>query len=165
MFQHYVPPQFQDEMSRETSPHDPRISSSRTTIPNTRQGNLSILASHLLHGTNHAVPQYLMVVMLVAVFFVNPLTLFGVTPSLHFPGHSAGSMRTLNAYEQIGGEDGAVVMSSAVYWGLWIFRLMVAALCFGWATLKSVPNLSDSQEAVSFWRLRKQADSDLQTVS
>ena len=74
-------------------------------------------------------------------------------------------MRTLNAYEQIGGEDGALVMSSAVYWGLWAFRLVVAALCFGWATLKSVPNLSDSQEAVSFWRLRKQADSDMQTVS
>lgn len=103
--------------------------------------------------------------MLVAIFFVNPLALFGSATNLNFPSHSPGSVRTLSTYEQIGGEDGAVVMSSAMYWGLWVFRLVVAALCFGWATLKSVPNRSGSLQTVNFWRLRKQADNDVQIVS
>ena len=134
---------------------------SRETSPNTaRPGNMSLLASHLLQGPRNPVPQYLIVVMLVAIFFVNPLALMSGSSTLQFSSHSVGSARTLNSYSE-DMED-----SWAVYGALWAFRLAMAVLCFGWATLKCVPNLSGgSQEAASYWRLRKQADKDMQNVS
>ena len=101
-----------------------------------------------------------MVVMLVAIFFVNPLALLSGSSSLQFSSHSVGGARTLSSYQE------EVEDSWAVYGALWAFRLAMAVLCFGWATLKCVPNLSgSSQEAVSYWRLRKQADKDMQNVS
>ena len=57
-------------------------------------------------------------------------------------------------------------MSTVMWVGVWFLRLFVAALCFGWMTLKSMPKvMANSSESVQFWRLRKQAEKDLQKVS
>ena len=112
--------------------------------------------------------QYLMVVMLVAVLFVNPLTISGPGSSFRMMSHSTGSSRTLNTYGtnfETDIEEGNFSVDSFVYAGVWMLRILVAALCFGWMTLKSIPKvMANSQDAVNFWRFRKQAEEDLQKV-
>lgn len=107
-----------------------------------------------------------MVVTLLAVFFINPLTFYGPGAVLPGPvtGHHSGSARSLSGFEVVGGADMSPV--GAVIWaGMWLLRLLVAALCFGWMTLKSMPRvMANSSNSVHFWRLRKQAEKDLQKV-
>ena len=121
---------------------------------------MSFLASHLLQGT---VGQYLMVVMLVAIFFINPLSF---TPSVRQTSKHGG-MRALNSLEldddNVGGDQ---MMDMVIYFGFWALRIFIAAVCFGWMTLKSMPKVvANSQDAVRFWRYRKQAENELQKVS
>ena len=113
--------------------------------------------------------QYLMVVMLLAVFFVNPLTLSGNGRSnaLHSVPHSAGSVRTINAYET-DYDDVEIRRSSAdvmVYVGVWVLRVVVTVLCFGWMSLKAIPRIiANSQDSIQFWRSKKQAEEDIEKV-
>ena len=56
-------------------------------------------------------------------------------------------------------------MDMAIYFGFWALRILMAAICFGWMTLKSMPKIvANSNDAVRFWRFRKQAESDLSKV-
>ena len=56
-------------------------------------------------------------------------------------------------------------MDMAIYVGFWVLRILMAAICFGWMTLKSMPKLvANSNDAVRFWRFRKQAENDLMKV-
>lgn len=49
--------------------------------------------------------------------------------------------------------------------GFWALRVFVAALCFGWITLRSMPRvMANSQESLHYWRLRKQAEKDIENV-
>ena len=127
-----------------------------------------LLQSTAPHHSNYS--QLLMVVTLVAIFFVNPLT-FVSTAGRGGPlgaHHSAGgSMRTLNTLDSpVMVDDGYYhSMDMAIYVGFWILRILVAAVCFGWMTLKSMPKIvANSNDAVKFWRFRKQAENDLMKV-
>ena len=108
----------------------------------------------------------LMCVLLVAVFFVNPLYFTGHHPNL-IGGHT-GSMRTLSsidnpAINQIA--DESYEMGTLVWGMLWLVRVLVAAVCFGWVTLRSLTAFGPSApEGVKFWRFWKQAQQDLQKV-
>ncbi len=52
-----------------------------------------------------------------------------------------------------------------MFLGFWMLRIFVAALCFGWMTLKSMPRImANSPESLTFWRLRKQAEKDIENV-
>lgn len=127
----------QDKMSREASP----------------SSHMSL--SHLLQ--RNQAPQYLMVVMLVAVFWFNPLVMLG--GASHQPAHISGG-RSLHSI----GSD--LEDNWGVYWAMWALKLVVTALCFGWASLRALPHLPGSSgEAIRYWRLRKQAERDVQNVS
>ena len=107
----------------------------------------------------------LMCVLLVAVFFVNPLYFTGHHPNI-IGGHTPGGMRTLSSVEDPRGMSNEGDMFGVVCWGvLWLVRLLVAAACFGWIHIRSVANLdSSSPEGVKFWRFWKQAQQDLHKV-
>ena len=129
----------------------------------------SLLTSQLLQGTAPHHPsfsQFLMVVTLVAIFFVNPLSFMGA--SLGVPQSSAaggGSMRTLNTLDSPFTTENASSTDTALYVGLWVFRILIASVCFGWMSLKSMPKVvANSNDAVRFWRFRKQAENDLLKV-
>ena len=138
---------------------------SRGTSPNSKP-----FFSQYLHNPvrNGSVSQYLMVVMLAAIFFVNPLSLSGSVPVLHSMSYSPGKVRTLSAFD--GAFDEAVDDGWGSYYfistvGVLTLRIIVACLCFGWITLKSTSKLmAKSQGSIHFWRLRKQAEKDLQKV-
>ena len=113
-----------------------------------------------------AASQYLMMVMLVAVFFVNPLALsgYGDPSSLHVAPHSTGHARSLNTYEDMGVVRPSSAYSVA-YLGVWMLRMLVAVMCFGWMTLRAMPRvIANSNESVQFWRFRKQAEKDIEEV-
>lgn len=112
--------------------------------------------------------QYLMVVMLVAVFFVNPLAFVGgPAGGIHHVTPHIGAARTILGSPD---EPAAAALTSPsldtlMYVGFLALRVLVACLCFGWMTLKSVPRImANSQDSVHFWRLRKQAEKDLEQV-
>ncbi len=119
-----------------------------------------------IRPVNGAASQYLMMVMLVAIFFVNPLALSGVGgPSLHVAPHSMGYSRSLNSFEDMEVFKSSW-MYSVAYVGLWLFRIMFALFCFGWMTLKAMPRVvANSTESVQYWRYRKQADKNIEEVS
>ena len=103
-----------------------------------------------------------MCVLLVAVFFINPLYFTGHHSNI-IGGHTPGGMRTLSSVDALQ-EEGDVV--SVFWWGVvWLVRLLVAAVCFGWIHVHSI-GTSDhsSHEGVKFWRFWKQAQQDLQKV-
>ena len=106
-----------------------------------------------------------MCVLLVAVFFVNPLYFTGHHPNI-IGGHTPGGMRTLSGVEdpQAMANEGDVF--GVVCWGvLWLVRLLVAAACFGWIHIRSVTAFDHlSPEGVKFWRFWKQAQQDLHKV-
>jgi hypothetical protein len=126
------------------------------------------LPTHLLHSAlpSSTMPHLLMCVLLVAVFFVNPLYFTGHHPNI-IGGHTPGGMRTLNTIESPGklavdgGGEGYVV--GMFWWGVvWCVRLLVAAVCFGWVHLRSAAQFDgSSSEGVRFWRFWKQAQQDL----
>ena len=134
----------------------------------------ALLTSHLLQGTasHHSTfPQFLMVVTLVAIFFVNPLSFVSTLGGRGGPlgvHPSSGSMRTLNTLDSPGVVvDGDFYNSTdmAVYACFWVLRILIAAVCFGWMTLKSMPKIvANSNDAVRYWRFRKQAENDLLKV-
>ena len=105
-----------------------------------------------------------MCVLLVAAFFVNPLSLSGRSGRV---GDHAGGMRTLSVADspnEIAGEDHMI--NSVIYGLFWVLRIVLAAGCFGWMTLWSMPKITpNSSDAVRFWRFRKQAENDLRKVS
>ena len=130
----------------------------------TAPSNMSSLVTRLLQGSGKsALPQYLMCVLLFAVCFFNPLSYTG--SRFHSGGMSHdGNMRTLNAYGMGESERWDASMTFA-YLMVWLIRFLVAGLCFGWLTLKSLPRVfADSSGAVRFWRARKQAEIDVQRV-
>lgn len=143
---------------------------SHSASPTSKASFFSQFLQNPLRPTSGAASQYLMVVMLVAVFFVNPLALYGQgSPNaLHAVPHSVGSVRTINAYEA-DYEDVEVRRSSVdvmVYVGVWMLRVLFAALCFGWMTLKAMPRVvANSQDSVQFWRFKKQAEKDIEEVT
>ena len=106
---------------------------------------------------------YVMVVTLLAVFFINPLNLYGAGPVLPMMDHQLGSVRTLSSMDV---EEGTGSTGYLMLMGVWLLRLSVAVLCFGWMILKSMPRImANSPDSVQFWRLRKQAEKDVQKVS
>ena len=77
----------------------------------------------------------------------------------------AGSMRTLNTLDSPIPDVKYTSMDMAIYFGFWALRIFIAAICFGWMTLKSMPKIvANSNDAVRFWRFKKQAESDLLKV-
>lgn len=153
------------DASREASP--PGLLSS--VIDEGMDTKMSMLTSQLLQGTTHhhhtSFSQFLMVVTLVAIFFINPLSFMspgGVGGPLHAVG--GGSMRTLNTLDAPI-DVKYTPMDTALYFGFWALRILIAAICFGWMTLKSMPKIvANSSDAVRFWRFRKQAENDLSKV-
>ena len=132
---------------------------------------MSMLTSQLLQGTTaHHHPsfsQFLMVVTLVAIFFINPLSFMspGIGGPLSSGPHAAGSMRTLHTLDSPTIDVKYTAMDTALYFGFWALRILIAAICFGWMTLKSMPKIvANSNDAVRFWRFRKQAENDLSKV-
>lgn len=124
---------------------------------------MSILASHLIQGTNRAsnIPRFLMCVLMMSVFFINPMTFTGRAPTYPHQGGRTLSAIDLDspAYEE------EYAMGSFLYFLFWGLRILIAAGCFGWVTLRSMPKVrANSQDAVRFWRFRKQAENDLQKV-
>lgn len=110
--------------------------------------------------------QYLMVVMLVAVFFVNPFTFSGPGVVHEKMVPHTGGVRTVLGSPSVGVSEGYSTLDAMVYVGFWVLRILVACLCFGWITLKSMPRImANSQDSVHFWRLRKQAEKYLEQVS
>jgi len=114
--------------------------------------------------------QYLLCVLLVAVFFINPLSFTG-QHLVRSSGHVAAATRTLSASEEMMDltnqmEGGDLVTANIVYYLFWVLRVLIAAGCFGYLTLKSMPRITaNSSDAVRFWRFRKQAENDLQKVN
>lgn len=125
------------------------------------------LPSHLLHSTipSSTVPHMLMCVLLVAVFFVNPLYFTGHNPNI-IGGHTLGGMRTLSSVDSSMVESSEGFMVGVFSWALvWLARLVVAAVCFGWIHIRSVASFDGtSPEGVKFWRFWKQAQQDLHKV-
>ncbi len=110
-----------------------------------------------------------MVVMLTAVFFINPFSDAGPGgPVVRMMASSPGSVRTLNSFEgnfEPNFTEARSSVDTMIYFGFWIFRIFVAALCFGWITLKSMPRvMTNSRDSVQYWRFRKQAEMDIQKV-
>ena len=105
-----------------------------------------------------------MCVLLVAVFFVNPLYFTGHHPNI-IGGHTPGGMRTLSSVEGLV-ESSEGYMVGVFWWALvWLVRLLVAATCFGWINIRSVSSFDvSSPEGVKFWRFWKQAQQDLHKV-
>jgi hypothetical protein len=105
-------------------------------------------------------PHLLMCVLLVAVFFVNPLYFTGHHSHI-IGGHTPGGMRTLSSVPDNLPADEYV--TGVFWWGMvWIVRLLVAAVCFGWLHIRSVAQFGPSSpEGVKFWRFWKQAQQDL----
>lgn len=105
-----------------------------------------------------------MCVLLVAVFFVNPLYFTGHHPNI-IGGHTPGGMRTLNSVNNPSVLDEGD-MVGVFWWGVvWLVRLLVAAVCFGWIHVHSIAGFDQSSpEGVRFWRFWKQAQQDLQKV-
>ncbi len=126
---------------------------SREPSPNSRVASgLTLLASHMLQRSS--APQYLMIVLLLAVFTLNPL------PSSHIASR-AHNGRTLNALDSLDHSEGDWLMLG----GLWTLRILLTLLTFGWFTLTRTPSVSsDSTQAVAYWRLTKQAHKDVQNV-
>ena len=159
------------DASREASP--PGLLSS--VIDDGMDTKMSLLTSQLLQGTTHhhhtSFSQFIMVVTLVAIFFVNPLSFMspGVGGPLgsgpHAVGGGGGSMRTLSTLDSPV-DVKYTSMDTALYFGFWALRILIAAICFGWMTLKSMPRIvANSNDAVRFWRFRKQAENDLSKVA
>jgi len=169
----------QDEnfFGTETSP--PSSGDSVTTTTHHRHSQPSLLASHLMQGTvmgrggrggTSNFSQYLLCVLLVAVFFINPLSFTG-QHLVRSSGHVAAATRTLSASEEMMDltnqmEGGDLVTANIIYYLFWVLRVLIAAGCFGYLTLKSMPRITaNSSDAVRFWRFRKQAENDLQKVN
>ncbi len=127
---------------------------SREPSPNSRPvSGLTLLATQMLQRS--AAPQYLMIVLLLAAFTLNPL------PSSLSAGSNTHHGRTLSALDSTG-PDGDWIM----FGGLWALRMLLALLTFGWLTLRATPSLSSgSTQAVAYWRLTMQAHKDMQNVS
>ena len=108
--------------------------------------------------------QYLLCVLLVAVFFINPLSFTGQ----HMVQHGAqvpGGMRSLASEDGMVLTEGGDMTGKILYYLFWVLRVIIAAGCFGYLTLKSMPRVKiNSSDAVRFWRFRKQAENDLQKV-
>ena len=169
------PVQDENFFGTETSPPSSGDSVSTTTHHHHHHHNQpSLLASHLMQGTMMGrggrasnFSQYLLCVLLVAVFFINPLSFTGqhfVRSSDHF----AGGMRSLSTSEGMMDpmEGGDHMTASILYYLFWVLRVLIAAGCFGYLTLKSMPRVTaNSTDAVRFWRFQKQAENDLQKVS
>jgi len=109
-----------------------------------------------------------MVVMLVAIFFFNPLAFSGPGPAADMIMHHTGNARSLSAVEELDSvvkEEGIHFLGAVVVGVFWALRVLFAALCFGWFTLRSLPKvMANSKDSVHFWRLRKQAEKDLEKV-
>lgn len=102
-----------------------------------------------------------------AVFFVNPFSLSGPGSVARMMGgqHTGGAGRSLSAIEMDTAGESNHSMNTLAFVGVWALRVLVAALCFGWMTLKSIPKvMANSQDSVQFWRLRKQAEKDVEKV-
>lgn len=125
---------------------------SREHSPNSRVGSgLAMFATQMLQRS--AAPQYLMIVLLLAAFTLNPL------PSSYI-GTKSHHGRTLSGLDTAESEGDWIVLG-----GLWALRTLLALLTFGWLTLRGTPSLSTgSTEAVAYWRLTKQAQRDMQNV-
>lgn len=128
---------------------------------------ISVLASHLMQRADLSshMARRVFCVILLAVFFVNPLTFFlphGESPV----GNHAGSMRSLSGLETSSQLPEPVrLMDSITYLLLWAMRLLVAAAVFGWMALRSFPTVApNSKGAVQFWRYKMQAEKDVQKV-
>ena len=89
----------------------------------------------------------------------------GIGGPLSSGPHAAGSMRTLHTLDSPTIDVKYTAMDTALYFGFWALRILIAAICFGWMTLKSMPKIvANSNDAVRFWRFRKQAENDLSKV-
>lgn len=127
----------------------------------------SFFNRYLPTATQQNASRYLLVVMLAAVFFINPLSLFGTHgPALQGMVHSVSSVRTLQSSSDLGVDSvQQQPVNTLVYIGFWLLRILAGTLCFGWMTLKSMPKvMANSQDSVQFWRFKKQAEKDLQKV-
>ena len=108
--------------------------------------------------------QYLLCVLLVAVFFINPLSFTGQHIIQH-GAHVPGGMRSLASEDGMVLTEGGDMTGKILYYLFWVLRVIIAAGCFGYLTLKSMPRVKiNSSDAVRFWRFRKQAENDLQKV-
>ena len=139
---------------------------SHNSSPMSKNSFLSQFLRNPIGPVNGAASQYLMMVMLVAVFFVNPLALssMGGAGSLRVGPHSTGYTRTLNAYDNMEVFKPSALYSVA-YLALWALRILVSLLCFGWMTLKAVPRVvANSSESVQYWRYRNQAERNIEQV-
>ena len=148
------------------------------SLISTTQQPHSLLESHLIQGTlmgqgggarsrTSNFSQYLLCVLLVAVFFINPLSFTGQHMVQHGAQVHAG-MRSLSASEEglVVSTEGGDMTGNILYYLFWVLRVVIAAGCFGYLTLKSMPRVKiNSSDAVRFWRFRKQAENDLQKVS
>lgn len=107
-------------------------------------------------------PHLLMCVLLVAVFFVNPLYFTGHHSNI-IGGHTPGGMRTLSSVDPLPPEE---YVTGVFWWSVvWMVRVLVAVVCFGWVHSQSVAQFgSSSTEGVKFWRFWKQAQQDLHKV-
>lgn len=110
-------------------------------------------------STSRMAGQMFMCLMLVICFFIDPFSMTGSQGSDMGTTHS--SQRTLN---WMGGaeEDGVFTLE----WFLtWIFRFLVAGICYGIVWIFSLPKHNPDWEGVRFWRLRKQAEQEIKNVS
>ncbi len=150
-------PYLQDEQAQDLSPRS----------AHGRGGKLSVLASHLMfrHDQTPHVSRRVLCVLLLAVFFINPLSLFLPRGDASI-SHQLGSVRSLSGIDM----DQEIpqpryMADSIIYLLLWALKLLIAAGVFGWMTLRSFPTVPPSSKgAVRFWRYKMQAEKDMQKV-
>ena len=116
-----------------------------------------LLIKHSTSSIVRTAGRTFMCFLLVLCFFFDPFALSGGQEGVVGVGH--GSQRTLNWLDDAG--EGAVT----VEWvGMWVFRLLVASVCFGCVWVYSLPKHDPSYHGVRFWRLRKQAEQEIKKV-
>ncbi len=92
-------------------------------------------------------------------FFADPFSLSGGQIGGMASSISHGSQRTLNSLDS--DVEGVVTMGWMM---MWLFRCIVASVCFGIVWIYSIPRHNPEWEGVRFWRLRKQAEQDIKKV-
>ena len=88
-----------------------------------------------------------------------------VSPPTHARALSGGGMRSLSGMEEVEAgapSDGGRLLLTALFWAL---RLLIAAVCFGWMTFKSLPGIQANPDAGNnYWKFQVQAKKDLERV-
>ena len=119
-----------------------------------------LLQSHPSTTSNARLASHMfMCFMMVVCFFVDPFSLTGGVTGT--PDISHGSHRTLN-WLDTSSVEGVVTLGWVV---MWIFRCLIAGMCFGVTWVYSLPKRKSEWEGTRFWRLRKQAEQDIKNVS